>query len=168
MSSNTDDRRRGRMDMGRDRMDRGETTGDWRSGPRVEAPNGRGGGGGGGFGREREGGFNREREGGFGRDGPRGEERVFNREGMRDSRDNRDSREGGFGNREGGFGNREGGYGRDSSFRREPTDDKPGAWREERSKDQDRGECVLSFGFVEFWNRNRRKLVGFFDFAIEK
>nr|UOA02784.1 eukaryotic translation initiation factor 4B [Monochamus saltuarius] len=167
VSANTDDRRRGRMDMGRDRMDRGESTGDWRSGPRVEVSNG-----------DRRGGFNRDRDGGgFNRDNMRGEreEKSFSRDNMREreeksfSRDNmrgereersfsRDNMRGsdrddkGFrdNTRDGGFNRdrdntRDGGFNRDNrdGFRRDRDglDDKQGAWREgERfNRDQDRG-----------------------------
>lgn len=150
VASNMDnDRRRtGRMDIGRDRGDRSESSGDWRSGPRAEPQSDndrRGGFGrdreGGGFGREREGGgFGREREGGFTREGMRNpdrDDRNFSRDNMRDG---------------GGFRDRDGG--RDSSFRRDRDgpDDRLSNWRDgerpnrdmDRDKDRDRGKkCLL-------------------------
>lgn len=54
-TSDNDRRRGGRMEMGRDRPERPEVSmGDWRSGPRSEAPESdrRGGGGGSSFSRD--------------------------------------------------------------------------------------------------------------------
>lgn len=48
-----DRRRGGRMDNNRDRSDRSETSGDWRSGPRIEPAEPE---------RSRGGGFNRDRD----------------------------------------------------------------------------------------------------------
>ncbi|KAJ8934399.1 hypothetical protein NQ314_013440 [Rhamnusium bicolor] len=127
-ANSENDRRRGRMDMGRERGDRSESSfGDWRSGPRSETSDS-----------DRRGGFNRDREGGFNRDNMRGgerEDRSFNRDNMRGgeredrtfSRDNMRDRDSGFNrdrdNKE-GFNRRE----------RDGLDDRPGGWR-----DQERG-----------------------------
>lgn len=137
-SMDNDRRRTGRMDIGRDRSDRGESSGDWRSGPRAEPvidSDRRSG-----FNRDREsGGFGREREGGFTREGMRNpdrEDRSFNRDNMRDG---------------GGF-NRDRDGGRDSSFRRDRDvqDDRLSNWRDgdrtnkemdrDRERDRDRGK----------------------------
>lgn len=133
-SMDSDRRRTGRMDIGRDRSDRGESTGDWRSGPRAEptVDNERRSG----FNRERDSGFGREREGGFTREGMRNpdrEDRSFNRDGMR----------------EGGGLTRDGG--RDSSFRRdrEGQDDRSSNWRDgdrpnrDTDRDRDRGRTFF-------------------------
>ncbi|XP_023030394.1 uncharacterized protein isoform X2 [Leptinotarsa decemlineata] len=123
VASNMDnDRRRGgRMEMGRDRGERSESFGDWRSGPRTETnDNDRRGGS---YNRDRDGGgFTRDRDGGsFNRDNMRGgdrEERSFSRENMRDRDHGRD---------------------RDNFRSARESDDKPGAWRNgERNRDQDR------------------------------
>lgn len=134
VASNMDnDRRRaGRMDIGRDRGDRGESSGDWRSGPRVEptADNERRSG----FNRDRDG-FGREREGGFTREGMRNpdrEDRAMTRDNMREG---------------GGFNRDRDGGGRDSSFRRDRDgqDDRLTNWRDgerpirETDRDRDRG-----------------------------
>ncbi|XP_018578124.1 eukaryotic translation initiation factor 4B [Anoplophora glabripennis] len=155
VSANTDDRRRGRMDMGRDRMDRGEFTGDWRSGPRVEASNDdRRGGFNSGFNRDNMRGEREERS--FSRDNMRGEreERSFSRDIMRGDREERsftrDNMRGSDRDDRGYRDNtrdRDGGFGRDRDNRdgfrrdRDGSDDKQGGWREgERfNKDQDRG-----------------------------
>ncbi|KAJ8952714.1 hypothetical protein NQ318_021032 [Aromia moschata] len=113
------DRRRGRMDMGRDRGDRSESFGDWRSGPRTETSDS-----------DRRGGFGRENNGGFSRDNMRGgdrEERTFSRDNMRGG--DRDERS--F-NRD-NMRERDSGFSRDrdnkDSFRRDRDglDDRPGA-----------------------------------------
>lgn len=131
----SDRRRSGRMDIGRDRSDRGESSGDWRSGPRAEPV----------VDNDRRSGFNRDRErdgGNFGRE----REGGFTREGMRNpDRDDRNfSRE----NRDGGGFNRDRDGGRDSSFRRERDgqDDRLTNWRDgdrpnrDMDRDRDRGE----------------------------
>ncbi|KAJ8921632.1 hypothetical protein NQ315_010541 [Exocentrus adspersus] len=155
VSANTDDRRRGRMDIGRDRIDRGESTGDWRSGPRTEVSNG-----------DRKSGFGRDRDrdvGNITRDGMRGEreERNFSRDNMRGDREEKSfSRDNMRGDRDDrGFSrdnmrDRDSGFNRDRDSRefrrdRDGSDDKPGAWREgERfNRDQDRGFSREKGGF---------------------
>lgn len=138
-SMDNDRRRPGRMEIGRDRSDRGESSGDWRSGPRAEPVSSN----------ERRSGFNKDRDGGsgFGRE----REGGFTREGMRNPE--RDDRNFGRDNmREGGGFNRDREGGRDSSFRRdrEGQDDRITNWRNgdrpnrdmdrERDRDRDRGE----------------------------
>lgn len=135
-NSDNDRRRGGRMDMGRDRSDRPEFTGDWRSGARPEASNmdeRRGG-----YGRDRDSGFSRDRDrdSGFSRGGDK-EERTFTREGMRDSGSNRDRD------------NRD-------AFRsnRDAPDDRPGGWREgeRNNRDYDKGELFHNILLVQCCN----------------
>lgn len=121
VAANVGNERRGRMEMGRDRGERTDSFGDWRSGPRPETSEGEQRGG---F--SRDGGFNRE--GGFSRDGMRGGER-----GERGDR---------------GFGrdNRDSGFNRDGRDRnnRDKDDDRGSNWRdgERANRDQDRGKFV--------------------------
>lgn len=152
------------MDMGRDRMDRGESTGDWRSGPRTEVSNG-----------DRRGGFNRDREGGgFNREGMRGEreERSFNRDNMRGEREersfSRDNMRGTDRDDKGYSRDRDGGYNRDrdnkDGFRRDKdgSDDKPGGWREgERFNKDDRGEYLHLKSLVPVTTAHTISFAGF-------
>ncbi|CAH1282921.1 unnamed protein product [Diabrotica balteata] len=142
VASNMDnDRRRGRMDMNRDRQqDRSDSFGDWRSGPRAPSDSMD----------NRRTGFNRDRDGGgggggFTREGMRDrDEKSFTREGMRDrdygrDRDNRDFGRDRDSNRD--F-NRDRDSNRDSY--RKDIDDRPGGWRDgdrqnKDDRDRDRG-----------------------------
>ncbi|XP_014287269.1 eukaryotic translation initiation factor 4B isoform X2 [Halyomorpha halys] len=151
---------RGRRDGGRDQTSSDRMTGNWRTGPRQEEPEERGGfdrggygggrkdfgsGGGGGFSR----GFDREERsgggGGFQREErfDRGrEDRGRDDRGFRDRYDRDRGGGGGYGrDREGGFGgDRGGGFrdrGRDEDrFPRSDERDRGGQWREEPRGDR--------------------------------
>lgn len=130
-SMDNDRRRTGRMDIGRDRSDRSESSGDWRSGPRAEPAMENERRSGFNRDRDRDSGFGREREGGFTREGMRNpDDRNFSRDNMRDG---------------GGFGRD-----RDSSYRRdrEGQDDRLTNWREgdrpNRDMDRDRDRGIFS------------------------
>ncbi|XP_018320447.1 eukaryotic translation initiation factor 4B [Agrilus planipennis] len=156
-SLDNDKQRRGRNDMNRDRIERGDTGGDWRSGPRgsdfSDFSRDREGGfnrdrdGGGGFNRDREGGagFNRDREGGGGFSRDRDRDGGFNREreggSWRESSDrpsNRGFNREGFGDRGRFGGDRDGGERRGGfSQRRGDKDDRDGL---SRNKDEEKAE----------------------------